>query len=302
MIKEKSGKVTRRGFVTGLAAAGFGAAAGCRSIFGGSFYGATIRDRLWMWGHHPDMSRRSVANGAVWPGPAVDQAEGCRLMGIPNNCVIRWGNKPAYPWGDYFEQFKSLKRVSFGIADASKGSVKDKMRLAFEVLQPTMPNLTGCFLDDYFCPTDIGQKGLDLRMVSDEVHAHGLRLSVVLYSDQNGFRKEYKRDLDLCDETSLWFWKSANIATMGDQVMRCREFIGSEKDLLLGLYMWDFDAHAPVSAARMEQQLAFARRFLADRTVTGLIFHPSFAAALDVPAVKLAKAWIASCGDDLWGV
>ncbi len=301
MTKAKSDKVTRRGFVTGLAAAGVGAAAGCRSLCGQSFYGPTIRDRLWMWGHHPDMSRRSVAKGAVWPGPAVDQAEGCRLMGIPNNCVIRWGNKPAYPWGDYFEQFKSLKRVSFGIADASKGSVKDKMRLAFDVLQPTMPNLTGCFLDDFFCSADIGQKGLDLRMVSDEVHAHGLRLSVVLYSDQNGFRKEYKRDLDLCDETSLWFWKSANIETMGDQVRRCREFIGPEKDLLLGLYMWDFDAHAPVSTSRMEQQLAFARRFLADRTVTGLIFHPSFAAALDVSAVKLAKAWIAAYGDDIWG-
>ena len=292
---------SRREFIKGLAAAGVGAAAGCRSLFGSSFYGPTIRDRLWMWGHHPDMSRRSVAKGAVWPGPAVDQAEGCRLMGIPNDCVIRWGNKPAYPWGDYFEQFKSLKRVSFGIADASKGSVKDKMRLAFDVLQPTMPNLTGCFLDDYFCPADIGQKGLDLRIVSDEVHAHGLRLSVVLYSDQNGFRKEYKRDLDLCDETSLWFWKSANIETMGDQVKRCREFVGPEKDLLLGLYMWDFDARAPVSAARMEQQLAFARRFLADRTVTGLIFHPSFAAALDVLSVRLSREWIAAYGDDIWG-
>lgn len=292
---------TRREFIKGLAAAGAGAT-GCRSLCGGSFYGATIRDRLWMWGHHPDMSSRAVAKGATWPGPAVDQAEGCRLMGIPNDCVIRWGNKPAYPWGDYFEQFKSLKRISFGIADASKGTIRDKMKLAFDVLQPTMPNLTGCFLDDFFRPADIGQKGILLREVSDEVHAHGLRLSVVLYSDQDGFKDEYKRDLEFCDETSLWFWRSASIDTMGDRVKSCREFIGPDKDLLLGLYMWDFDAQAPVSAARMEQQLAFARRFLADKTVTGLIFHPSFAAALDVPAVKIAKTWIASCGDDLWGV
>ena len=293
---------TRREFIKGMAAVGAGVATGCRSLCGGSFYGATIRDRLWMWGHHPDMSRRSVAKGAVWPGPAVDQAEGCRMMGIPNNCVIRWGNKPAYPWGDYFEQFKSLKRVSFGIADASKGTIRDKMKLAFDVLQPTMPNLTGCFLDDFFRPADIGQKGILLREVSDEVHAHGLRLSVVLYSDQDGFKDEYKRDLEFCDETSLWFWRSASIDTMGDRVKSCREFIGPDKDLLLGLYMWDFDRSAPVAADRMERQLAFARKFLADRTVTGLIFHPSFAAALDIPAVKLAKAWIASYGDDLWGV
>ena len=293
---------SRREFIKGMAAAGAGAATGCRSIFGSSFYGATIRDRLWMWGHHPDMSGRSVSKGAVWPGPAVDQAEGCRLMGIPNNCVIRWGNKPAYPWGDYFEQFKSLKRISFGIADASKGTIRDKMKLAFDVLQPTMPNLTGCFLDDFFRPADIGQKGISLREVSDEVHAHGLRLSVVLYSDQDGFKDEYKRDLEFCDETSLWFWRSASIDTMGDRVKSCREFIGPDKDLLLGLYMWDFDRSALVAAERMERQLAFARKFLADRTVTGLIFHPSFAAALDIPSVKLSREWIAAYGDDLWGV
>ena len=297
-----SGRTSRREFVKGLATAGVGVAAGCQSACGkGSFYGETIRDRLWMWGHHPDMSSRSVAKSKVWPGRSVDQAEGCRLMGIPNNCVIRWGNKPAYPWGDYFEQFKALKRISFGIADGSKGSIRDKMKLAFEVLQPTMPNLTGCFLDDFFRPADIGQKGISLREVSDEVHAHGLRLSVVLYSDQDGFQEKFKRDLELCDETSLWFWKSANIETMGDQVKRCRDFIGPEKDLLLGLYMWDFDKSVPVPAARMEQQLAFARSFLADRTVTGLIFHPSFAAALDVPAVKLAREWIAAYADDRWG-
>jgi len=35
--------------------------------------------------------------------------------------------------------------------------------------------------------------------------------------------------------------------------------------------------------------------------VPGLIFHPSFAAALDVPAVKLAREWIAAYADDRWG-
>ena len=89
---------------------------------------------------------------------------------------------------------------------------------------------------------------------------------------------------------------------MADNVRRCRDFIGPDKDLLLGLYMWDFTIGAPVPAERMERQLEYARRFLADRTVTGLIFHPTYAAALDVPAVNLSKRWIAEFGDRLWGV
>ena len=100
----------RRSFVLGAASAvGAMAVGGCASPFGKeSFYGPTIRDRLWMWGHHVDSSKRagSCANDLAlrksfkWKGPAVDQAEGCRLMGIPNNCVIRWCNLPKYPWGD----------------------------------------------------------------------------------------------------------------------------------------------------------------------------------------------------------
>lgn len=88
---------------------------------------------------------------------------------------------------------------------------------------------------------------------------------------------------------------------MYDSVKRCREFIGPDKDLLLGLYMWDFTLGTPVAAERMEMPLSFVRRFLADKSVTGLIFHPSFAAALDVPSVKLSQEWIAAYGADRWG-
>ncbi len=274
----------------------------CKPVFGEtSFYGPTIRDRLWMWGHHSEMCHHSVKKGSQWPGKTIEQAEGCRLMGIPNNCVIRWGNMPKHPWGNYFDQFKGMKRISFGITDGATGSVWDKMKIAFDELQPAMPNLTGCFLDDFFVSDHLNQTVDDLRKISDEVHAHNLRLSVVLYSDQDGFKPEFKSKLDLCDETSLWFWKSSNIATMADNVKRCREFIGPEKDLLLGLYMWDFTLAAPVPAERMELQLDYARKFLAERTVTGLIFHPTFSAALDVPSVKLSKEWIAAHGESRWG-
>lgn len=144
------------------------------------------------------------------------------------------------------------------------------------------------------------QKKSDLAKIADMVHVRALRLSVVLYSDQGGLKQNLREELDLCDEISFWFWKSANIRTMGDQVKRCRELIGPDKDLLLGLYMWDFSCGKPVPAACMEMQLKFARQFLADHTVTGLVFHPSFAAALDAPAVNLSKEWIRAYGEDLW--
>lgn len=290
--------IDRRDFIRGAAAAGGCAVAGCvSSSCGGGFYGRTVRDRLWMWGHHIDCWKRTKG----WSGPSVDQAEGCREMGIPNDCVIRYCNLPRHPWGDYFEQFRSLRRFSFGITDGASGSVREKMRIAFEELKPAFPNFTGCFLDDYFRPADIGQNAIDIEEISEQVHEHDLRLSVVLYSDQDGLKEEFRSRLAFCDEVSFWFWRSANIETMGDQVRRCRDFIGEGKDLLLGLYMWDYTRHAPVDGRLMEMQLQFAQRFLETRVVDGLIFHPSYAAKLDVPAVAMAKKWIALHGEDTWG-
>ena len=103
------------------------------------------------------------------------------------------------------------------------------------------------------------------------------------------------------DEVSFWFWKGSNIPTMEDQIRRCREFIGPEKDLLLGLYMWDFSESAPVPPDLMIRQLTFAERFLDDRTINGLIFHPTFIAAMDMPSVKLSQLWIAKHGERKWG-
>lgn len=291
---------TRREFIGNAAlAAGALMTGGCRSLHkGASFYGPTIRDRLWMWGHHADMAHQSVKKGQTWPGTTVEQAEGCRLMGIPNDCVIRWGNKPAHPWGNYFDQFKSLKRITFGITDGGNGTIWDKLDWAIDEIKPNCPNLTGCFLDDYFTPQGFTQEISDLERIAARLHANGLRLSVVLYSDQDGFRDEFKPQLELCDETSLWFWASKNISAMDERVRRCRDFIGPTKDLLLGLYMWDFTLGAPVTPARMETQLDLAYRFLRDGTITGCIFHPSFMAALDVPAVSLSKRWIAVHGEE----
>ena len=265
-----------------------------------SFYGPTIRDRLWMWGHHPDSV--SAGRNGFKPGQvSIDQAAACQLMGIPNDCVIRWCNLPRHPWGDYFEQFRKLKRFSFGIADGADGSVQDKMKIAFEELQPNYPNLTGCFLDDFFINKRLYMEPDQLRKVAADVHARGLRLSVVLYADQKGIQPEFKPHVDLCDEISFWFWRGDSLGTMEANVRKCRDFIGEGKDLLLGLYMWDFSCSQAMSEARMGSQLDVARRLLADRTVSGLIFHPSFVADLDLPSVRLAKRWIKEYGESRWG-
>lgn len=264
-----------------------------------SFYGPTIRDRLWMWGHHPGRKDHSgFKDGRKWEGPVVDQADGCRMMGIPNDCFIRWGNMPSHPWGDYIEQFHSLKRFTFGITDSGNGTIWNKLDWAINEIKPAFPNFTGGFLDDFFAVKELTQSADDIRKVADKLHENDLRLSIVVYSDQDGIKDEFKPVLDLCDEVSFWCWASKNLSEHENMVRRMRDFIGSEKDLLMGVYMWDYTLGEPVSPERMEMQLEFALRLLREKVITGLIFHPSYAAALDVPAVTMAKEWIRKHGDE----
>lgn len=305
-IRQAEHNTTRREFLGGIAAAsGLAAAGGCCSLMGGSsFYGPTIRDRLWMWGHHSQMCHSSgfkKGSGRKWEGPTVEQAEGCKLMGIPNNCFIRWGNKPAHPWGDYINQFHQVKRFSFGITDGGNGTVWDKLDWAINEIKPAFPNFTGGFLDDFFAVKKFTQTGDAVRKIADRLHENDLRLSIVVYSDQDGIKPEYKQYLDICDETSFWCWHSKNLGKHEDAVRRMRDFIGPEKSLLMGVYMWDYTLGEPVPADRMEMQLEFARRLLREKIITGLIFHPTYSAALDVPAVNLAKQWIRAHGEDTWG-
>ena len=73
---------TRRSFISGAAsAAGAFAVGGCATQSGeSSFYGPTIRDRLWMWGHHVDSAKRAgscatdkaLRKTFKWKGPALD--------------------------------------------------------------------------------------------------------------------------------------------------------------------------------------------------------------------------------------
>jgi hypothetical protein len=292
----------RRDFIKGAAAFSAMAAGGCLTKSAKkSFYGSTIRDRLWMWGHHPDMCSESnfdLNNKSwKWNGPSVDQAQGCKMMGIPNNCVIRWGNKPVHPWGDYFEQFRSLRRFTLGITDGGNGTVWDKLEWAINELKPSFPNFTGGFLDDFFIVKSYTQNTADLTKIADRLHENDLRLSIVVYSDQDGIKPEYKKYLDLCDETSFWCWRSNNLGKHESMVRRMRDLIGGEKSLLMGVYMWDYTLGAPVSPKLMEMQLEFAGRLLREKVITGLIFHPSYSAALDVPSVNLAKKWVRENGE-----
>jgi len=195
---------------------------GCR-VFGGTGggervpYGNTIGDRLWMWGHHRDSFKALKGSKEQYNLPydtRIDMADACKSMGIPGCFVVRWTNNPKKAeLPEYMKQFRNMKRIGFSITDSAEESFEEKVRLGFEYADK-MPNLTTLIMDDFFSYKGYGLSLDAIREVQRGTSERGMKLGVVLYSDANDIKPEFKSVLDLCDEVTFWFWHGKNVGTL----------------------------------------------------------------------------------------
>ena len=299
--------MNRREFIRGAAAIG-GAAmfGGCRCPFCGSAdrvpYGDTIGDRLWMWGHHP-LSLMPYKDKPIYnipPRRHIDMAAACREMDIPGCFVVRWRDLPRKAeLPEYMKQFRDTKRVGFSITDSAAEDFDEKVRLGLEFAD-RMPNLTTLVMDDYW--SGVKQQSVDhLWKTKERLAEKNLRLGVVLYSDSNGVKVEFKDVLDVCDEVTFWFWDGRNVGTIESQIAKLKDLVGEEKPILLGQYMYDFGGKKPLPGKDMETQLAATSRLLSQKAIDGVIFHCTPLVDTDLDAVKVSRAWIRENASRKWG-
>ncbi len=257
-----------------------------------------------MWGHHRDSLKSLKGGREQYNLPydtRIDMAAACKEMGIPGCFVVRWLNLPAKAeLPEYMEQFRNTKRVGFSITDSAAESFDEKVRLGFEYADK-MPNLTSLVMDDFWSGASKGADVRKIARVREGTSARNMKLGVVLYSDQNGVKGEFKDVLDLCDEITFWFWHGKNVGTIETQVAKLKELVGEEKPILLGQYMYDFGGKKPMSGADMERQLAATSRLLSQKAIDGVIFHCTPLVDMNLDAVKVSRAWIRENAAKRWG-
>ena len=281
---------------------------GCKSPFSGCDgrvpYGDTIGDRLWMWGHHRDSFKALKGTKEQYNLPfdtRIDMAAACKEMNIPGCFVVRWTNNPKKAdLPEYMRQFSDTKRVGFSITDSAAESFEEKVRIGFEYAD-RMPNLTTLVMDDFWSGA---AKGVDLAKIAsvrEGVSNRNMKLGIVLYSDNNGVKGEFKDVLDLCDEITFWFWHGKNVGTIEAQVARLKDLVGAEKPILLGQYMYDFGGKKALPGTDMERQLAATSRLLSQKAINGVIFHCTPLVDMDLDAVKVSRSWIKENALKRWG-
>ena len=301
---------TRRLFLGGVLAFGGGVAgyAGRTTAAPQDDYENTLRDHCWMWGHDPGVYDGRNNRNNLPLSPKVSIPDAIKYMGIPNVSVIRW--PIVEPDSDYVRSYRDVKRVSWVVC----GRLKDYASLhdqAFKLI-PAMPNLVGLDLDDYFksarnfetidtgkgvvnvTNSRIGHRALmALRKELDSLPRR-IDLRMTIYGDK--LRPEDAPGIALADTVLYWTWNGRNLAELRRQFAAYRA-IAPGKRTLLGIYMWDFGAHAPLDMQHMRNQLDIALEFYRTREIDGLVFHCTPLVNKGLDTVDYARRWLDKYGE-----
>ena len=274
-------------------------------------FAAELGDNLWMWGHdtgHYDGPVNYARHDykIPWSAP-ITMPDACLDMGIPNCCVIRPGMPP--PDDDYLPPYKKLKRISWLLWNSTKEYCLEKA--------VKIDNIAAFDLDDFFLDEIVEDERPDgtkvkvrkgvmtlkeidaTRKELSEKAGHPVELRMVLYVHQ--LCPEIVPAVEMMDKVLLWTWNGSDIKSMRDNILKFRS-IAPNTPIILGLYMWDFGGHKPITREFMQSQLDLAEEFYRQGVVEGLIFHCTPLVNKNLEAVNLSREWIRNHRHDRFGV
>ena len=223
-------------------------------------------------------------------------------MGIPNIMIVRMQNQPYPPFRQHALPLKPLKRVVWSIIGDSGSKDNDKKPDLDPVINMSsdFPNLTGAIMDDFFHdnPDNPGRFTADqvaeFKQRLQHEAARPLDLYVVVYSKD--LTLPIKNHLSHVDAVTFWTWHSRDLNLLESNFRKLEEELPSKRKLL-GLYMWDFGASAPMPMDAMKYQCRLGLEWLKTRRIEGLIFLSNCIADLDLEAVEYARNLIAIEGE-----
>ncbi|MCX7005017.1 MAG: hypothetical protein NTV22_17315, partial [bacterium] len=214
----------------------------------------TIRDALWIWGHDAGCYHRHANNFWKLPGLSrMTPTEAAFYLGIPNIMMVRFGNQPAPPFRQYALPMRPLRRMVWSIIGDLSSTDNDRQPDLQEIisLSAEFPNLTGALMDDFFR----NEPGAPGRFSAEQVagfrrqlHAARRPLELYVVVSAHDLDLPLRQHLDAVDAITFWTWHAKDLAALERNFCRLEE-LAPQPRKLLGLYLWDFGACAPIPMA-----------------------------------------------------
>lgn len=130
----------------------------------------------------------------------------------------------------------------------------------------------------------------ELRSRLKDAGAH-LELGVALYDYQLD-APSIVRHLDLVDLVVLWHWQPKDLQALPANLPRLKKMLSGKK-VMIGCYMWDFQAGREMPIEVMEYQCSQGLEWLLEGEIDGMVFLASNLCDLDLPTVDWTRKWIA---------
>jgi len=258
---------------------------------------ATVRDRLWIWGHEAGShSRRPTGHDWGDLGPSrITPAEAACYMGIPNCVMVVYGNKPEPPFDQYALAMSPLDRVVWSVMGDAGSTRNDKQSDLAAVLDVAAkhPNVVGAIMDDFYRGTRARYSVEQLSAIQQPLHAAGLDLWVVLYYNQ--LDQPVQEHLALCDVVTFWTMPGKELVNLEGNFAKLLS-ITKGKRRVLGCYMYNYGEQKPMDLALMEHQCGLGLRWLKEGKIEGIIFLASCICDLKQEAVEWTREWIGRVG------
>ena len=260
---------------------------------------ATVRDRLWIWGHEAGSHSALNAKG-MWGalGPSrITPAEAAYYMGIPNCVMVVYGNRPEPPFDQYTLAMSPLDRIVWSVMGDAGSTRNDEESDLQAVLDAAAkhPNVAGAIMDDFYRGPRARYSVEQLAAIQQPLHAAGLDLWVVLYYNQLDLPA--RQHLDLCDVVTFWTMPGRELANLESNFAKLLK-ITQGKRRVLGCYMYNYGEKKPMDISLMEHQCGLGLRWLKEGKIEGIIFLASCICDLKLDAVEWTRDWIARVGTE----
>lgn len=263
-----------------------------------------LRDNMWLWGHQVD---GHYGDYNIKSHSRMTPAEASMYVGIPNVIMVDLGEKASLP-PDRQEALavSSLQKVVWSVRHPVRISKNKDFNEDESItediekihnLADEFDNINGVILDDFQMEMERpGTTPQVMKEFSASVKNNHPFLDTYVVVYDHMLDSDVWYYLKYFDVVTLWTWESKNLENLEATFNICKEKIG-DKQLLLGLYLYDYGGKKPMSVKRMKYQCEFALEKMKKGQISGMIFLASCICDLNLDAIKWTKDWIKELGD-----
>lgn len=255
---------------------------------------AIARDKFWFFGVRPHQDDIWMRRGRITLKryrSRLTPAEGAMLLDVPNMAMIICQGEPA-PFSDdsygYAESFRRMNKVLWGAAGSGGFRTGNEERFIVKLAEE-YPNIAGAYLDDMIGTYTPEEAVKTLQSVREGLSKACRPME--LYTTWYFHKEEPAGVMDYIDALVIWTWHHEDIPKLKENFEKL-EARKLKPKLILGIYMYDFDAGIPIPVEYMQMQCDYALELLKQGRIDGIMFETNSTMGLGFESEAFLVDWI----------